>query len=224
MKRSATILRCFRDRMIGIFHTLEQMPQLLAEYTDLKGTVRTLSRVLVRVQEAVAMDGPDSLPRKLADLHAQGEVRGQQLAAQGEQLAVQGEVVSGVAKKIESIANTQRAVMNTNPRCATFEADAAGMWTAVNRVFFKWTGLIIQDAGRWGWLDGVHWEDRARVRQVWAECVADNKRFECRFRLVHTTTGKETEVEANADPIPGYPVPCERWLGSMYEVQTGALT
>ncbi len=133
-----------------------------------------------------------------------------------------GEAIVLMGRKVDSIANTQRAVMNTNPRMATFEADDAGLWTAVNKVYGKWTGLSIQDAGRWGWLNGIHPSDRDRVRQAWTSCVADARRFECRFRLLHTN-GKELEVDAAADPIPDQPAPCERWLGTMYEVQTGSL-
>ena len=207
---------CLANRIRSVFNTMEQMPGLLTEYQVLQGQVHDFAGIAQAVQRALATDDPDSLPSRMTMLVDQGELRSQQLTTQGEQISTMG-------RQVAAIANTQRAVMNTNPRMATFEADDTGMWTAVNRVYGKWTGLSIEEAGRWGWLNAVHPDDQARVRLSWVSCVQDTRRFECRFRLIHTASGKQIEVDASADPIPENTAPCERWLGTMYEVQSGAI-
>jgi PAS domain S-box-containing protein len=184
------VLACSWVRVLNVWHALERLQALL--------------------------NGPESMPVRIEQLHTQA-------SAASVERAAQSEVIGVVAKKVDAIANTQRAVMNTNARMATFEADDQGLWTITNRAYLKWTGLQAKEAQRWGWLNAVHPDDIVKVRSAWESCVKDCRRFEFRCRMVNVVTGKIFEVDMSADPIPEGVVPCERWFGAMYEVQSVAV-
>lgn len=155
--------------------------------------------------------GLESLPDKLAELRADGEARGTTL----------GESIGKVDKKVDSLQNTQRAALNTNARVAVFETDEIGRCTVVNRTYLRWSGLAPSELLGWGWLNAIHPDDREKVRKAWLSCVADCRRFECRYRMVDAA-GKDFEVDVSADPIPEGAAVAERWYGQVYRVSVAA--
>jgi PAS domain-containing protein len=221
--RCANVASCALNRAKTVWAGLEDLPKMQEQFSEHKKALETVQSIATRVNEAVSVDGADSIPTKLAVLFAQSNARSLELAEHGQQLTRVDARLGMMDKKVDTIANTQRASLNTNPRMATFEADNNGFWTQTNRAYLKWTGLQMVDTLRWGWLNAVHISDRDRVRREWASCVGDTRRFECRFRMVNVNSGVQFEVDASADPIPEGIVPCERWFGTIYEVQTGAL-
>lgn len=198
---------CAWGRTKKVIDTLEKMPGLLTEYLALKTTVDDLSGIAAEVKTAV-IDGPDSLQARVGLLHEQGNARGEQLAT--------------VARKVDSLAQTMRATQNANPRLATFHADHDGLLFTANRTFLQWTGLPLEDAMRWGWVNAIHPEDVERVRAAVRAAIADARRIsQLRFRLVHVN-GAVVDVEGSAEPVPEGSSPAERWEWFLY--RTGAQT
>lgn len=153
----------------------------------------------------------ETFPAKLAELRADGEARGNTL----------GEAIGKVDRKVDSLQNTQRAALNTNARVAVFEADELGRCTVVNRTYLRWSGLAPSELLGWGWLNAIHADDREKVRAAWMSCVADCRRFECRYRMIDAS-GKDFDVDVSADPIPEGAAVAERWYGQVYQVAARA--
>jgi PAS domain S-box-containing protein len=216
-KRSAYVLRCAWDRIQAAWAAIEQLPIMQGELLQLKSQTNHTNAVVVRVNEAVNLDGPESIPTKLNILFSQSNARSLELAAHGQLLAEHTVQLDTFGRKIDTLGNTQRAMLSTNPRMATFETDNSGHWTVVNRAYLKWSGQQREDVKHWGWLNAIHRDDRVTVRAEWESCVRDVRRFEARFRMVNVLTGATFVVDAAADPIPP-----ERWFGTLYEAQAGA--
>lgn len=196
---------CAWGRTKKVIDTLEKMPGLLTEYLALKTTVDDLTGVAAAVKGAVLDEQGQS---RIAQLHDQGNARGEQLAR--------------VDRKVDSLAQTIRATQNANPRLATFHADHDGLLFTANRTFLQWTGLPLEDALRWGWINAVHPDDVERVRAAVRSAIADARRIsQLRFRLVHVN-GSVVDVEGSAEPVPEGSSPAERWEWFLY--RTGAQT
>lgn len=75
-----------------------------------------------------------------------------------------------------------------------------------------YTGQSDEAYQGWGWIDAIHPDDRARVAEVWAECVERVTVFEVEYRLRrHDEVWRDMEVR-------GVPVLAEdgsirEWVG-----------
>lgn len=128
------------------------------------------------------------------------------------------EKADAISKTLNLMAATMRAQSNTNPRMALFEADASGRLIDANKTYLRWTGLTIQELLGWGWINGVHPEDREKVRAEWLQAVSDVRTSAMRYRVVDDE-GRVVVVDVTATPIPEGVVPCEKWVGVMYLVE-----
>ena len=63
------------------------------------------------------------------------------------------------------------------------------------------TGQTAEQAAGEGWLDAVHPEDRARVRERWSATVEEGGVYDCEYRLC-TAEGGYRWIEARAVPLP----------------------
>lgn len=77
-----------------------------------------------------------------------------------------------------------------------YECNEKGECTWVNAQWVKWAGIERSTAFGNGWLAGIHVDDRARVRENWMQCMAENRLFEMRYRMA---TG--IEVLSFAQPL-----------------------
>lgn len=180
------------------------------------GRITSVWGTLERLKVHFDPDSKESIPARLQALTDQGNVRGRQLNDMQRAQTLAVDTMARLDKKIDTVADTQRAVLNTNPKVASFEADAGGNIIKLNRTFQRWTGVDSKELLNMGWLSSVHAADRARVRANWASAVAEGRRYEDTFRLVHAANGAVTTVAAQADPIPDPPARCERWQGALY--------
>lgn len=65
-----------------------------------------------------------------------------------------------------------------------FEADRNGRYTWVNRAWCRLTGMDVAQALGYGWLNGVHEDDRDRVGMAWERAMEQERIYEGRYRLV----------------------------------------
>lgn len=197
-------IKGYVDRTKDVLAAAEQLPVLVAANAAFKDELSAVSGMAKRVQEAVLPNGGGSIPDELKRMSTQH-------AAFGEQISV-------IGKKVDSIANTQRANQNANPRVATFETDDKGRCTYANRTYLRWTGLSLAEVLGWGWLNAIHPDYQARVRGHWDSAVADSRRFQERYKMVHVD-GSAFEVDGTAEPIPENVTPAERWVGMLVKVE-----
>lgn len=211
-KRCVFTITCAWNRVRVVWAALEYLPLMQGQMHELRAAGNSTSAMVTRINEAVILDRPDSLPSRLNLLSEQSVQRSFELAQHGEHLI-------NVSKKVDAIANTMRATNNTNTRLATFETDAQGRCVYVNRTYLRWVGLTFEEVHYWGWLNAVHPDDRQRVYRAWKDAVADSRRFQDQYRLVHSD-GTVFLVDGNAEPIPEGGYPAERWVGSLIKVES----
>lgn len=70
-----------------------------------------------------------------------------------------------------------------------YAADSAGQCTHVNARWMEIYGQTGQESPGDGWVAHLHPEDRARVWQAWADCVATGALFDQEFRLARPSGG-----------------------------------
>ncbi len=83
------------------------------------------------------------------------------------------------------------------------------MWTAdkdgntdwMNEHWMDKTGIPIAHSMGYGWLNGLHSDDREWVIEAWQAAVEHGRDFIETFRLEHDVTNKITTVKAKASPI-----------------------
>ena len=196
--------KCFWDRACGVFHTLEQMPKLLEEWDDRGASINTLKGMVI------------GLKPMIDQLVAQGIKRTEQLQDQGSNIAA----ING---KVDLLGSTLSAQNNANPRLATFDTNAKGECTAVNRTYLKWVGMQREDVLGFGWINAIHPDDREHVREEWLAAVREERRFTARYRMLDSS-GNAFDVEGTAERIPDAPLPAECWKGFIYRFSNGVLT
>lgn len=111
-----------------------------------------------------------------------------------------------------------RARGDINIEAAEFERDAGGANTYVNLTYARWLGVGKSELMAWGWINFVHFDDRERVRNEWAECQLQHRVFNVRHRLV-ASDGEIITVDTLVTPIPEAP-PAKQWIGVMRRVVT----
>jgi PAS domain-containing protein len=104
-----------------------------------------------------------------------------------------GEVRSDVA--ILKGRESARMYLDSQP---TFECDAQGFATALNKSLLDILGLEIDEAIGYGWLKAVKPMDQDRVVREWEMSVRNGREFNSNYTLVNQVTHKETKVHGRA--------------------------
>lgn len=64
-----------------------------------------------------------------------------------------------------------------------FEVDSEGKKCRVNKAWCNLTGISQDDAvNGYGWINGIHHDDRARVRAEWESAIKENRTSEMEYR------------------------------------------
>lgn len=80
----------------------------------------------------------------------------------------------------------------------TFECDANGYATALNKSLLTILGLEIDEAIGYGWLKAVKPIDQDRVMREWEASVRNGREFSSYYTFVNATTHKENKVHGRA--------------------------
>jgi len=80
----------------------------------------------------------------------------------------------------------------------TFECDANGYATALNKSLLEFVGLEIDEAIGYGWLKAVKAIDQDRVQKEWEASVRNGREFNSTYTFVNQITHKETKVHGRA--------------------------
>ena len=80
----------------------------------------------------------------------------------------------------------------------TFECDANGYATALNKSLLDIMGLDIDEAIGYGWLKAVKAIDQDRVQKEWEASVRNGREFNSNNTFINQVTHKETNVHGRA--------------------------
>jgi PAS domain S-box-containing protein len=195
-------LRTAKARCSDFIYSVERIPQALdaiSSIKDIKAQVDTITK-------QVSPNGGSSMPDSMKRIEAK--------------LADNANKAESIGKTVNLMAATMRATQNTNPRMATFEADAEGRLIDANKTYLRWAGRQLNEMLGWGWITTVHVDDREQVRREWVQAVADVRTSVMKYRIVDED-GEVIHVEVTATPIPEGVMPCEKWVGVMYLADGG---
>lgn len=104
---------------------------------------------------------------------------------------------SSLRDAVNLIVAKQRARDNTTEHYGVFETDKNGGCTHCNLQYLRLTGRTQEEVIGNGWVNCIYPEDRAYVREQWAEAVQDNRDFEMQYRMVNAD-GEPFEVIGRA--------------------------
>ncbi|CAB4183664.1 PAS domain [uncultured Caudovirales phage] len=80
----------------------------------------------------------------------------------------------------------------------TFECDANGYSTALNKALLDIVGLDIDEAIGYGWMKAVKPIDQDRVQREWESSVRNGREFNSNYTFINQITHKETKVHGRA--------------------------
>ena len=108
---------------------------------------------------------------------------------------------------------------------ALVEASASVIWTtdttgAVVENSPSWqdfTGQTVDEARGWGWIHGIHPDDRHRALDLWLRSVASRTPFMTEYRLQHSS-GDWRWTEVRAVPVPNADGSVREWIGTNTDV------
>jgi diguanylate cyclase (GGDEF)-like protein/PAS domain S-box-containing protein len=98
-----------------------------------------------------------------------------------------------------------------------FETDAHGSCLFVNDRWRAFTGLDLSESLGWGWLEGVHPDDRPMVLAEWSAAVRERRDFQLEYRL-RRPDGTTTWVAGSATPIRGPDDSLSGHLGTVTDI------
>jgi PAS domain S-box-containing protein len=99
----------------------------------------------------------------------------------------------------------------------TWSADAAGLVQDPSPSWQAFTGQTTEEWRGYGWMDVVHADDRARVREVWLAAVAARAPYEVEYR-VRRRDGVYRWTVARGAPIFGDDGSVQEWVGCNWDV------
>jgi len=80
----------------------------------------------------------------------------------------------------------------------TFECDANGYATALNKSLLDIVGMEIDEAIGYGWLKAVKTIDQDRVQREWESSVRNGREFNSNYTFINQITHKETKIHGRA--------------------------
>lgn len=105
--------------------------------------------------------------------------------------------IDGIVRKLEFQAAARRTLADVSTPIAFYECDAAGRCTYVSQRWTEITGLSNAEAEGFGWLGGIHRDDREAVEKEWKAAVEQKREFDLAYRMVDRH-GNETRVHGQA--------------------------
>lgn len=120
-------------------------------------------------------------------------------------------------KQIQLIAMVRTVASSVGKGMITVDSSGNVDW--VNERWYELTGITPNHAYGFGWLNGVHTDDRDWATESWMAAVKHDRDFNEVLRLQHDTTMKVTWVKMRTNPIKE---PHTRktigWVGTITEV------
>jgi len=104
-----------------------------------------------------------------------------------------------IKDQVTLIAARQEAIFDAQNR-PSFQADAHGNFSSVNRAFERRTGFPARDLLGKGWVSLLHPDDVEDFMEVWAHMVKDGRRLRRSCRIV-TADGTTVAISVNATPV-----------------------
>lgn len=96
-----------------------------------------------------------------------------------------------------------------------YETDANGNCIYVNGKWAELTGMSLEDAQSYGWINCIHYSDREEVQNNWDYSIAHNSKFDMVYRIVNIRTHKEYRVRGYALPIKNSDNSVIRFVGAI---------
>lgn len=121
-------------------------------------------------------------------------------------------VVDIQQKQKESASRQKTALFQTNRLSArvlsildnspfrVWEADTEGNRTWANGAYLDLVGRTLAEIIGYGWVNVIHYDDRERVRLLWAQAILEQRVFDENYRLIHRT-GKVIPCHTVARPF-----------------------
>ncbi len=124
--------------------------------------------------------------------------------------------VHAVAEQVDLLMHTHFAELDINNDDLRFYSNEDGTNAFVSHSYAQRIGVDRQELLGWGWLNYVHPDDLASVRDHWDECRAQGRTYRRSHRFVDAD-GKVFAAEVTAVPIPRT-LPIRRWIGLVREL------
>ena len=112
-----------------------------------------------------------------------------------------------------------RALVRASSDVVWVHAATLGVFTSTDssRWWEDLTGQAPSEASVWGWLECLHPDDRARVREVWTRSLQDGSPYEANYR-VKARDGAYRHVLVRAAPIRNTDGSIREWVGMFRDV------
>jgi PAS domain S-box-containing protein len=107
-------------------------------------------------------------------------------------------------KKIHSLINTHETAM--------YETLGDGTVKWVSKRWLEITGLTLDEAIGYGWINSIHESDRSNVQQAWQKAIEEKRDFQMSYR-----TQSNKFVNSKATPVITNKVPIG-WIGIVEEI------
>jgi two-component system, cell cycle sensor histidine kinase and response regulator CckA len=99
-------------------------------------------------------------------------------------------------------------------------ANAAGVLEYANRRWLEYTGLSLQTAGRMGWDQGLHPEDRELTLTAWQSAMESGSEFEIEHRLLRAADQSYRCHLVRAVPMKNPSGEVTNWFGTCTDVES----
>lgn len=132
----------------------------------------------------------------------------------------------GAAFDIHDSKLAEQALQRTERRLQTlvegvpqlvWRASEPGKWTWASPQWMDYTGQPEIESHDWGWLDPVHPEDHARVREIWGGAAVRGE-FQAEYRLFHAVEGRYRWFQTRATPVRDEKGAIVEWLGTSTDI------
>lgn len=199
------LIRAYK-RVAALANTIEAIPGALGDVTSMKEQLGVVAATTGRIQQMVLPNGGSSLPDKMDAMKKSFDDRGLVLAA--------------MQKDLLGISQMQKARLNVDSNTACFETDPQGkvIEATITRTFTRWAGLQVTELSGWGWVNIIHPDDAIRMRNAYAQAIADCRALTIRFAMI-MHDGIAHEVELQMTPVPDGANPCDKFFGAITKVE-----
>ena len=140
--------------------------------------------------------------------------RTQELANKAEALALLNVQLNRKNEQLDAILQTAPDII--------FSSRGDGSRDYLSERFFAYTGGSPESSLGFGWMDYIHPEDREKVRDNWAQCIAANADYEAEYRI-RCASGEFRWFRARAVPIRTQEGGVARWYGSCSDIHDSKL-
>lgn len=96
-----------------------------------------------------------------------------------------------------------------------YETDKNGNCIFVNGRWTEITGMSIDDAQSYGWVNSIHPDDREKVQENWDYALRHSSKFDMIYSIINIKTQKTTKVRGYALPIKSTDNSVIRFVGAL---------